>query len=39
MFQPSRCPLPMGAGSTTSSSQYAGLPLRAGVWWASMPTI
>jgi cytochrome d ubiquinol oxidase subunit II len=30
-------PLPIATGRTTSSSQREGLPVSAGVWWASIP--
>jgi hypothetical protein len=36
---PSREPLPSDPSTTTSSSHRDGLPLSAGVRWASMPTI
>lgn len=36
--QPSRLPLPIEFGSTTSSSQRDGLPGNDGVWCASTPT-
>jgi hypothetical protein len=36
--QPSRVPLPIEDGNTTSSSHRADFPLSAGDWWASIPT-